>query len=147
MTSPKAPDNVKLLDAASIVLVVVGVLCASLISLPPRAQLVQATPLLFGLALTVRVIRDRQSAARHETVRTVRPRGKRLGPAALAGAVLVPVLFYGAVQGYGWLATGCLLVGVGTSTSSLVESRKPYDPVQNGCAGGRDEDGPRIKGG
>lgn len=77
MTSPKAPDNVKLLDAASIVLVVVGVLCASLISLPPRAQLVQATPLLFGLALTVRVIRDRQSAARHETVRTVRPRGKR----------------------------------------------------------------------
>ena len=126
-------DSVTILDAGSIVLVVAGALCATLISLPPRSQLAQATPLLFGFALTVRVIVDRQAAARHETVRTVKPKGKRLGSAALLGAVIVPVLYFSAVPGHGWLALSYLIVGMGISASALVESRKTdqENPVDN----------------
>ena len=53
--------------------------------------------------------------------------------AALSGAVLVPVLYFSAAQGHGWLAIGCLLVGMGLSVSSLVESRKTEttDPVED----------------
>ncbi|MBD8042863.1 hypothetical protein H9638_03450 [Arthrobacter sp. Sa2BUA2] len=126
-------DSVTMLDAGSIVLVVAGALCATLFSLPPRSQLAQATPLLFGFAHTVRVIVDRQAAARQETVRTVKPKGKRLGSAAWLGAVIVPVLHFSAVPGHGWLALGYLFVGLGLGTSSLVESRKTdqEDPVDN----------------
>ena len=55
--------------------------------------------------------------------RTVKPKGKRLGSAALLGAVIVPVLYFSAVQGHGWLAIGYLLVGM--ASASLVAGGEP----------------------
>ena len=118
------------LDTATIILVVTGVLCGNLIGLPPDAQLAQLILIFTGLNTVILVCRERWAVRRRESLRSFHPTRKRMAATGVALLVALALVFFLSLRpGHGWIAFGLALVGAGYSIQFLVESRGPQQTV------------------
>ena len=125
MKTFEVSNEITMLDAATATLAITGVFCGNLIGLPPDSQFAQLVLIIFGLNTLILLIRDRRAAGRQEKVRTIQPTLRRLAAAGASMEFVVAMTIYASlIPGHGWIATGLLLVGTGSSAQFLVQDRK-----------------------
>ena len=114
------------LDAATVLLVVAGVLCGKVGVPPVGYQSVQVALIMGSLTIIVQILRDRRRTRRGATLRWFNPNPKLLAVSGIAVPLAAALGSYTASStGYDRIGFGFFLSGCGWAVQFLITCRKP----------------------